>query len=89
MRSLPHDSAMVKIRSIFIEFIDKSFAWGYFDGSAPGVAKICGAGGMLYITDEHYFSFKAGLGLGTNNYAELCALKQLLTFARRNKLEKI
>ena len=44
---------------------------------------------MLYITDEHYFCFKACLGLGTNNYAELCALKLLLFLARRNHLAKI
>ena len=44
---------------------------------------------MLYISHEHYFSFKAGLGLGTNNYAELCALKLLLFLARRNSLAKI
>ena len=89
MRSLPQDTVLVKIRSIYVELIDKSFAWGYFDGSADGVPKTCGVGGMLYITNEHYFSFKAGLGLGTNNYAELCALKQLLTFVGRNQLEKI
>ena len=44
---------------------------------------------MLYITYEHYLCFKAGLGLGTNNYAELCALKLLLFLARRNSLAKI
>ena len=36
-----------------------------------------------------FFSFKAGLGLGTNNFAELCALKLLLILARRNLLDKI
>ena len=44
---------------------------------------------MLYISDEHYFSFNAGLGTRTNNFAELCALKLLLTLARRNQLAKI
>ena len=52
-----------------MEVIEKSFAWGYFDSSAAGEPKICGARGMLYISDEHYFSYKAGLGSGTNNYA--------------------
>ena len=46
-------------------------------------------GGMLYISDEHYFSFKASLGIGTNNYAELCALKLLFTLARENHISKI
>ena len=44
---------------------------------------------MLYNTDEHYFSFNAGLGTRTNNFAELCALKLLLTLVRRNQLENI
>ena len=72
-----------------MEVIDKSFAWGFFDGSVAGEPKIYGAGCMLYISDEHYFSYKAGLGLGTNDYVELCALKLLLFLARRNSLAKI
>ena len=44
---------------------------------------------MLYISDDHFFSFKAGLGMGANNFAELCALKLLLILARRNSLDKI
>ena len=89
MMSLPQKNAVVKIRSIFVEVIDKSFAWGFFYGSTIGDPKICGVGGMLYILDEHYFSSKVGLGLGTNNYVEICALKLLLFLARRNSLAKI
>ena len=44
---------------------------------------------MLFISDAHFFSFKVGLGMGTNNFAELCALKILLYLARRNSLDKI
>ena len=44
MRSLPQETAVVKIRSIFVEVIDNSFAWGFFDGSAGGAPKICGFG---------------------------------------------
>ena len=62
---------------------------GFFDGSAVGDPKICGAVGMLFLSDVHFFSFKAGLGLGTNNFAKLCALKLLLYLARRNSLDKI
>ena len=80
---------MVSIRSIFVEEIDKFFAWGYFDGSATGDPLICGAGGILFISDIRYVSFKAGLGLGTNNYAELCALKLLLRLTRKHNLNKI
>ena len=89
MMALPQKNTVVIIRSIFVEVIDESFACGYFDGFAAGEPKICGVGGMLYISDEHYFSYKEGLGLGTNDYAELCALKLLLFLARRNSLAKI
>ena len=89
MMALPQKSSVASIRTIFVEVIDKTFAWVFFDGSAAGDPKICGAGGMLFISDVHFFSFKAGLGLGTNNFAELFALKLLLYLARRNSLDKI
>ena len=79
----------MNIRSVAIKNIDKNHPWGYFDGSAAGEPRICGAEGMLYISNEHYFSFKAGLGTGNNNFAELCALKLLLTLARENHIVKI
>ena len=82
LRSFPSDKYAVKIRSVFVESIDKTYPWGYFDGSRAREPKFCGAEGVLYFSDVHYFTFKAGLGTGTNNSAELCALKLLLTLAR-------
>ena len=81
LRSFPSDKSAVKIRSVFVS-IDKTYPWGYFDGSRAREPKVCGAGGVLYFSDVHYLTFKAGLGTGTNNSAELCALKLLLTLAR-------
>ena len=89
LRSFPQDNYVVKIRPVFVESIDKSYPWGYFDGSAAGEPKNCGAGGLLYISDEHYFSFKVGLWVGTNNSAKLCALELLLTLDRKNNIAKI
>ena len=89
MRSLPHDSLIVNIRSVIVEDIDKSYPWGYFDGSFADDPKICGAGGMIYFSDEHFFSFKDGLGIGSNNFAEICALNLLLTLAREKNIVKI
>ena len=43
--------------------------------------QICGAGGILYLSDEHFFTFFAVLGMGTNNFAELSALKLLIILA--------
>ena len=80
---------MLKIRIITKEIIDKSKPWGFFDGSVAGDAHLCGTGGILFIKDDHYFTFKAGLGIGTNNLAELCALKLLLTLALDKQITKI
>ena len=75
LNSYPLDNRVMNIRLVFNEHIDKASPWGYFDGSTAGVPQICGASGILYLSDEHFFTFSAGLGQGTNNYAELLALK--------------
>ena len=60
----------MNIRLVAKEIINKSNSlWGYFDGSTAGEPQICGVGGLLYISNEHYFTFLAGLGVGTNNLA--------------------
>ena len=74
---------------MFEEVIDKSFSWGYFDGSTAWEPKVYGSGGKLLISDDHFFTFKAGLGFGTNNYADLCALKLLLSLAWDNHIKKL
>jgi ribonuclease HI len=38
-------------------------------------------GGCIYLSDQHYFYLRAGLGIDTNNYSEIMALKLLLLFA--------
>ena len=80
---------VLKIKNIIEENIDKTNPWGYFDGSAVGDPHLCGAGGILYLKDDHYITFKAGLGIGTNNFAEICALKLLLSLALGNQISKI
>ena len=89
MNSFSQNNLVVKIRSVDVEIIEKSLPWGYFDGSAAGEPKRCGARGMLFISYEDFFSFKVGLGFGTNNLAKLCALKLLFTLARENHFSKI
>ena len=89
MKNIPQNQSVLSIRNILVEVIDKTYPWGFFDGSAAGDPVVCGAGGMLLLSDVHYFSFKAGLGLGTNNFVELCALKLLLILARRHSVDKI
>ena len=72
-----------------MEVIGKSLPWGYFDGLAAGEPRICGAGGLFFIADDHFFTFKAGLGSGTNNFAELLGLKLLLTLSLKNNIKKV
>ena len=62
---------------------------GYFDGSRAGVPHICGAGGLLYISNVHFFTFPAGLGLGTNNFAKLMELKLLITLALKHGIHTL
>jgi ribonuclease HI len=60
---------------------DFSLPWGYFDGASSSDQSMCGGGGCLYFSNSHFFTLKAGLGTGSNNYSELMALKLLLLFA--------
>ena len=89
LSSFPQDNIAVRIRFVVEEGFDKSLHWGYFDGSAAGEPKICGAGELLVIYDDHFFTFKASLGYGTNNFAELLGLKLLLTLALDKHLFKL
>jgi ribonuclease HI len=57
--------------------IDKSSARDFFDGPPD----FCSTGETLFISDRHFIKFKAGLGPGTNNSAELMALRCLLKLA--------
>jgi ribonuclease HI len=54
--------------------IDKSKTWGYFDWACQGSAVTCGAGGIIFIKGNHVVAFKAAVGVGTNNRAEMFAL---------------
>ena len=61
----------------------------FFDGSAIGNPQLCGAEGILFLNADHFISFKAGLGVGTNNLAELYALKLLLILALNKQINHI
>ena len=47
----------------------------------PRIIKFIVVGGGLYKIESHSFLFSAGLGRGTNNFAELMSLRLLLLFA--------
>ena len=89
LSSYPLDTTVLKIRIITEEVIDRTKPWGFFDGSAFGNPKVCGAGGILFLKDDHYITFKAGLGVGSNNYVELSALKLLIILALNKLISNI
>ena len=79
----------MNIRNVVEENIDSSFPWGYFNGSSVGDPQLCGAGGLLYISVDHFYTFKASLGTGSNNFAKIMALKLLLTLALENHISNL
>ena len=89
LNAYPLDNRVLNLRMVVNEQIDKESAWGYFDGSAVGVPMICGAGGILYLSNEHSFTFSASLGIGTNNFVELLTLKLLITLALKQGVQTL
>ena len=63
------------------ELIDQDIPWGFFDGASQARQLRCGGGGVLFKSEAHFFHFSARFGRGSNNYAELMALRLLLLFA--------
>ena len=51
---------------------NKIFPMAFFDGAAA--ESIGGAGGCIWLNDQHYLSIKLGCGCNTNTRAELLAL---------------
>jgi len=46
-------------------------------------------GASLYLSFSHHYTLRAGLGLGSNNYSELMALKLLLIFAVEKNIKQL
>jgi ribonuclease HI len=68
-------------RQVTEESMDHSRPWEFFYGASQNEGLLCGGGAVLHLSYSHLFKMKWGLGPGTNNFAELMALKLLLTFA--------
>ena len=58
LRSFPQGDFVMKIILVFAETIDKTYPWGYFDGSETDASISFGVGGILYISDKHFFPLK-------------------------------
>eukprot|EP00253_Pinus_taeda_P029408 PITA_29408 len=60
---------------------------GYFDGASQD--NKAGAGMCIHINSEHSLKASVGLGSGTNNYAELSALRLLLCWLHHRNINTI
>jgi ribonuclease HI len=74
---------------VVVEHIDFSRPWDFFDGASQENGDRCGGGGVLFLTPSHFFNLKWGLGQGSNNFAEILALKLLLTFASEKEISNL
>lgn len=70
-----------RIRVVQNEEINKAIPWAYFDGASQLNNEQSGGGGVLFMSDLIFFELSMGFREGTNNHAELLALKFLLSFA--------
>ena len=46
-------------------------------------------GGALHISDNHHYAYRVRLGLGTNNFAEVMALKSLIHFVVEKNIKRL
>jgi ribonuclease HI len=61
--------------------MNKDYAWSFFDGACQGPKHFCSLGFVLFTSEDHYFTGKENLGIGTNNQGEFKALLFLLKCA--------
>jgi hypothetical protein len=58
----PQEKDIPAIHIIQPELIDRSSPWAYFDGASQNENQQCGGGVVLYLSAEHFFKIKMGLG---------------------------
>eukprot|EP00253_Pinus_taeda_P010845 PITA_10845 len=67
--------------------IQEGIPCGYFDGASQN--NRAGAGMCIHINPDHSLKASVGLGTGTNNYAELSALRYLLCWLHHRNINSI
>ena len=66
--------------------INKEKVWGFFDRARQGPHEKSSAGVLYIFSKSHTIKLKAGLGTGTNNFAEFMALGLLIKCALDNNV---
>lgn len=74
----PPESKYTSNRDIPL-IINENSPWAFFDGASQ--QNRAGAGICIHLNREHSFKAAVGLGQGTNNYAELVALRLLMCWS--------
>eukprot|EP00253_Pinus_taeda_P008825 PITA_08825 len=67
--------------------IKEGLSWAFFDGASQ--ENKAGAGICIHLSQDHLLKASVGLGQGTNNYAELAALRLLMCWALKRNLLSI
>lgn len=74
--SIPPAESSRKTRQSKIVQIREGIPWAFFDGAAQN--NVAGSGIVIHLNSSHSLTAAVGLGPGSNNFAELSALKLLL-----------
>eukprot|EP00253_Pinus_taeda_P035654 PITA_35654 len=67
--------------------INEASPWGFFDGASQ--QNRAGAGICIHLNKEHSIRASVGLGQGSNNYAELSALRLLMCWSLQKNISSI
>ena len=83
---LEKDSTFKRTRQNGALLIHKNTPSALFDGAYQGEKNRFGLGGLLYISDSHYYKIMAFLGSCNNNCVELMATRTLLMVAMSKRI---
>eukprot|EP00253_Pinus_taeda_P011344 PITA_11344 len=67
--------------------INESLPWAFFDGASQ--QNRAGAGICIHLNKEHFLKAVVGLGMGSNNFAELMALRFLMCWSLHKNIFRI
>jgi len=80
----------LKKKKIFINpYIADNFIKGWFDGATQHSGALCGAGGLIRLTENSIYKWTFSCGPGTNTRVELLGAWASLLLARRLNLENL
>lgn len=84
LASIPPAESSLKPPKFKIIHIREGIPWAFFDGASQNNA--AGAGIVIHLSASHSLKAAVGLGPGSNNFAELSALKLLLCWLIRKNI---